>query len=207
MAVATGEDPYAFQKAEALKRLKASMEYVIINGAYASGDSGVARGMAGIDGCISTNITARSSGTSFSELELNDIMNESWDAVGSMYVADLLVCPMVTKRTISKFTTNTRNIEAKEKRLTSEIQVYDSQVGKSVMIVPHKDVRAVGGSLTVYALNESTFRLSFLDEPFWNELAKDGDRDNGQYITEFTVESLAQRASVKRTGYELAIPA
>lgn len=205
MAVATGEDPYAFQKAEALKRLKAKMEWNIINGAYASGISGVARGLAGIDGCISTNITARSSGTSFSELELNDIMNQSWDAVGSMYVADLLVCPMNIKRIISGFTTNTRNVQAAEKRLTSEVQVYDSQVGKSVMIIPHKDVRAVAGSLTVYALNESTFRLSFLDEPFWEELAKDGDRDNGQYVTEFTLESLAQRASVKRTGYVTTI--
>jgi hypothetical protein len=201
MAVATGEDPYAFQKAEAIKRLKASMEFVIINGAYASGNSGVARGLAGIDGCISTNITARASGTSFSEIELNDIMNQSWDAVGSMYVADLLVCPMVIKRRISGFTTNTRNVDAKEKRLTSEVQVYDSQVGKSVMIIPHKDVRSAAGTLTVYALNESTFRLSFLDEPFWTELAKDGDRDNGQYVTEFTLESLAQRASVKRLGY------
>jgi len=201
VSVATGEDPLAFQKAEALKRLKANMEYLIINGAAAVGSSGVARGMAGIDGCISTNISARASGTSFSEVEFNDIMNESWNAVGSMYVADLLVCPMVIKRRISSFTTNTRNIEAKEKRLTSEVQVYDSQVGKSVMIIPHKDVRAVAGSLTVYALNESTFKLSFLDEPFWTELAKDGDRDNGQYVTEFTLESLAQRASVKRTGY------
>ncbi len=201
VSVATGEDPLAFQKAEALKRLKANMEYLIINGAAAVGSSGVARGMAGIDGCISTNISARASGTSFSEIEFNDIMNESWNAVGSMYVADLLVCPMVIKRRISSFTTNTRNIEAKEKRLTSEVQVYDSQVGKSVMIIPHKDVRAVAGSLTVYALNESTFKLSFLDEPFWTELAKDGDRDNGQYVTEFTLESLAQRASVRRTGY------
>ena len=202
ISTATGEDPYAFQKAEALKSLKADMEFNIINGAYASGSSGVARGMVGIDGCISTNISARASGTSFSELELNDIMNESWTAVGSMYVADLLVCPMVVKRKISGFTTNTRNVEASEKRLTSEVQVYDSQVGKSVMIIPHKDVRTITGSLTVYALNEGTFKLSFLDEPFWEELAKDGDRDNGQYVTEFTLESYAQRASVKRTGYE-----
>jgi len=202
ISTATGEDPYAFQKAEALKSLKADMEFNIINGAYASGSSGVARGMVGIDGCISTNISARASGTSFSELELNDIMNESWTAVGSMYVADLLVCPMVVKRKISGFTTNTRNVEASAKRLTSEVQVYDSQVGKSVMIIPHKDVRTITGSLTVYALNEGTFKLSFLDEPFWEELAKDGDRDNGQYVTEFTLESYAQRASVKRTGYE-----
>ena len=205
ISTATGQDPYAFQKAEALKRLKADMEFNIINGAYATGSSGVARGMVGIDGCISTNISARASGTSFSEVELNDIMNESWDAVGSMYVADLLVCPMVVKRRISGFTTNTRNVEASAKRLTSEVQVYDSQVGKSVMILPHKDVRTIAGSLTVYAVNEGTFKLSFLDEPFWGELAKDGDRENGQYVTEFTLESYAQRASVKRTGYSTTL--
>jgi len=203
IATATGEDPYVFTKAEALKMLKADMEYAILNGAVASGASGTARGMTGIVGCISTNMTARNSGTSFSEVEFNDIMQESYNAVGSAYIADLLVCPIVIKRRISGFTTNTRNIEAKEKRLTSEIQVYDSEVGKSVMIVPHKDVNAAAGTLTVLALNESTFAMSFLTdrEPQWQELAIDGDRSNGQYITEFTLVSYAQRASVKRTGY------
>lgn len=203
IAVATGEDPFVFQKAEALKMLKADMEYAILNGAVASGASGTARGMTGIDGCISTNFTRRDSGTSFSETEFNDIMQNSYDAVGSMYLADLLVCPMIIKRRISGFTTNTRNIEAKEKRLTSEVQVYDSQVGKSVMIIPHKDVRSAAGTLTVYALNESTFAMSFLTgrEPKWEELAVDGDRSNGQYLTEMTLVSYAQRASVKRTGY------
>lgn len=203
IATATGQDPMVFNKAEAIKMLKADMEYAIVNGTRASGASGTARGMTGIDGCISTNVTARASGTSFSEVEFNDIMQESYNAVGSQYIADLLVCPIIIKRRISGFTTNTRNIEAKEKRLTSEVQVYDSQVGKSVMIIPHKDVRADIGSLTVYALREDTFALSFLTgrEPQWQELAVDGDRSNGQYLTEFTLVSYAQRASVKRTGY------
>lgn len=203
IAVATGDDPYVFQKSEAIKMLKADMEYAIVRGAVASGASGTARGMTGIDGCISTNFTERGSGTSFSETEFNDIMQDSYTAVGSMYIADLLVCPMVIKRRVSGFTTNTRNIEAKEKRLTSEVQVYDSQVGKSVMIIPHKDVRTTLGSLTVYALREDTYAMSFLTgrEPQWQELAEDGDRSNGQYLTEFTLVSYAQRASVKRTGY------
>lgn len=203
IAVATGEDPYVFNKAEAIKMLKADMEYAIVQGTRASGASGTARGMTGIVGCISTNFTARASGTSFSETEFNDIMQDSYNAVGSAYIADLLVCPMVIKRRISGFTTNTRNIEAKEKRLTSEVQVYDSQVGKSVMIIPHKDMVATAGNTQVLALNESTFAMSFLTgrEPQWQELAADGDRSNGQYLTEFTLVSYAERASVKRTGY------
>lgn len=203
ISVATGEDPYVFQKSEAIKRLKADMEYAIVNGTRASGASGTARGMTGLVGMISTNFTARASGTSFTEAEFNDIMEDSYNAVGSMYIADLLVCPMVIKRRIASFTTNTRNVEAKEKRLTSEVQVYDAQVGKSVMIIPHKDLPKAAGTVTVLALNESTWGMSFLTgrEPQWQELAIDGDRSNGQYVTEFTLVGYAQRASAERTGY------
>lgn len=201
---ATGEDPYMFQKTEALKRLKAKMEYATVNGTRASGSSGVARGMDGFDGMISTNVTARASGTSFTETELNDIMQDVWNQVGSEYIADLIVCPMVIKRRISGFSANlTRNIDASSKKLTNEIRVYDSQVGQTVMIIPHKDVRATAGTLTVYALREDTWKHAFLtgEEPKWEELSKDGLRDNGHYYTEMTLVGYAQRASAKRTGY------
>lgn len=208
VATATGEDPYVFHKGEALKRLKAKMEYATINGTRASGASGVARGMTGFDGMISTNVTARASGTSFTEQELNDMIQDSWDQVGAEYVADVLVCPMVIKRRISSFTSNlTRNINASEKKLINEVRVYDSQVGQTVMVIPHKDVRKDAGTLTVYALREDTWKHSFLTgrEPQWEELAKDGDRDNGQYITELTVVGYAQTASAKRTGYNTGL--
>jgi hypothetical protein len=208
VSIATGEDPYVFQKAQAIKRLKADMEYITINGVRVSGSSGVAGAMTGIDGMISTNVTARASGTSFTETELNDIMNDTWTAVGSEYVADLIVCPMVISRRISGFTSNlTRFIDAESKRLTNQVRVYDSQVGQSVMIIPHKDVQSAAGTLTVYALREELWQHSFLKgrEPMYEELAKDGDRDNGQYITEFTLVSYAQRSSSKRTGYSTTL--
>lgn len=154
------------------------------------------------------NVTARASGTSFTEVELNDIMQDSWTQVGAEYVADLIVCPMVISRRISGFTANlTRFIDAESKRLTNQVRVYDSQVGQTVMIIPHKDVRAAAGTLTVYALREELWKHSFLTgrEPTFEELAKDGDRDNGQYITEFTVVSFAERASAKRSGYSTTL--
>ena len=204
VSTATGEDPYAFQKGQALKRLKAKMEYITINGAFASGSSGVARTMAGFDQMISTNVTARASGQSFTETELNDILQDVWTEVGSEYIADVIVAPMVIKRRISGFTSNlTRYIKATDKKLVNDIRVYDSQVGQSVMVLAHKDVRAAAGTLTVYALREDTWKHSFLTgrEPKWEELAKDGDRENGMYVTELTVVGYAQRASAKRTGY------
>lgn len=199
---ATNEDELSFQKREALKRLKADMEFLTINGVQASGASGVARGMTGLIGLISTNISARPSGTSFSEVELNDIMQKSWTAVSSEYVADVLLCPMVIKRRIAGFTTNlTRYINAEAKKLQGDIQIYGSQVGKDVAIIPHKDVNAAAGTLTVIALREELFKHSFLREPMWQELAKSGDYDMGQFLVDFTLESYAQAASVVHTGF------
>jgi len=202
--VATGQDPWAFQKAQAIIRLKNKMEYLTLNGSKVSGISGTGRVLAGIDGCISTNVTARTSGTSFSETELNDIMQESWNAVGSQYVADLLLVPAIIKRRIAGFTTGiTRNIDAKEKKMITEIQVYQSQLGNDVMVIPHKDVRKTAGTVTVYALREDLYKQQFLTgrEPTWEDKASSGSYDRGVYETEFTVVSLAQAASVKRTGY------
>lgn len=210
VATITGENPMAFQKDRALKRLKAKMEYVTVNGDLVSRASGVASGMAGFDRMISTNVTFRASGTSFTEAELNDIMEDSYNQVSMEFIADLLVVPMVIKRRIAGFSSNlTRNIDATDKKLDNEIRVYDSSVGQTVKIIPHKDVRKVnasatlGNALTVYALREETYKHSFLvgGEPKWVELARDGHRTNGMYRTEFTLVSFAQRASAKRTGY------
>ena len=205
----TGDDSLTFQKREALKTLKNRMEWLTINGAYATGASGSAASMAGFDAMISTNVTARASGTSFSEVELNDMIQQSWEAVGEGYVADLLVCPVVIKRRIAGFTTgNTRNIQASEKKLTKDVQVYVSEVGPEVMIIPHKDVRATAGTLTVYAIREDLFSHSFLSKvgrPQWVDLAQTGHAKKGMYSTQFTVVSHAQTASVKRTGYNTGL--
>jgi hypothetical protein len=210
IAMVTGEDAVGKEKERALKNLKADMEYLTINGAGPSaGLSGVARGMAGIDLCISTNVTGRASGTSFTETELNDMVQESWTQVGSEYVADLLVAPVVIKRRVAGFGTNlTRNVQAVDKRLTQEVRVYDSQVGPTITVIAHKDVRATAGTLTAYMLREECFEHSFLTdsgEPHWEDRAKDGDYVSGTYITEFSLVSYAQRASVRRTGYNTGL--
>lgn len=203
----TGADEMGVEKERALNRLKALMEYDTINGAIAAGSSGVARGMAGIDGCISTNVTARASGTSFTEVELNDIVNESYNAVGMQYVMDVLAAPPIIKRRIATFgTLLTRNVQAADKRLTTEVRVYDSDLGPAIKIIAHKDVRKTAGTLTVYGLREDLFEQAFLvgsGEPHWEPRAVAGDYADGigVYITELTLVSYGQPASVKRTGY------
>jgi len=205
IAMVTGEDALGKEKERALKRLKSQMEYANVNGTYAAGSSGVARGMSGISQCISTNVTLMATGTSFTETSLNDMVQDSYDRVGSGYVMDTLLAPVVIKRRVATFGTNlTRNVKAEDKRLTSEVRVYDSEVGQTVKILAHKDIVKGVGTLQVLGIREELFELAFLvnsGEPHWEEAAKDGDRTSGAYVSEHTMVSYDERASVKRVGY------
>lgn len=207
IANVTGEDALGVEKERAMRRLKSKMEYATVNGVLVAGATDTARGMAGIERCISTNVTARASGTSFTEMELNDIVQDSWNQVGSSYVMDVLAAPVVIKRRVASFGTDlTRNINASEKRLTKEVRVYDSEVGPTIMIIAHKDIRTTAGSLAVLGVREDMFEQSFLvdsGEPHWEDRAVSGDYSGsvGTYITEFTLVSYNEKASVKRTGY------
>lgn len=194
-------DPYAFQKADGLRQLKMKMEYVVLNSTKASGSSGVARTMTGVDAFITSVVTARNSGTSFSELELNDMTADAYLTVRADNVFDLVLCTVKIKQAIAGFGGNsTRYIDAAEKRLTKDILVYDSAVG-SHRILHHRDVRNSAGSTTVYGLREELHKIAYLDKPMFEELGKIGDADRGHWVTEFTLEVLEEKADLKRTGY------
>lgn len=201
--VAAVGDPFAFQKADALRQLKMKMEFNLLNAVKASGASGVARQMDGIDSFISSVVTARNSGTSFSETELNDMTADAYTTVRADKVFDTVLCTVKIKQAIAGFSGNsTRYIDASERRLTKDILVYDSAVG-SHKIMHHRDVRNVAGSTTVYGLREDMHKVAYLDQPQFEELAKVGDSDRGHWVVEFTHEALEERSDVKRTGYNL----
>lgn len=199
--VAAMGDPYAFQKADALRQLKMKMEYALLNSTRASGSSGTARTMTGIDAFITSVVTARNSGTSYSEAELNDMSADAYNAVRSDKVFDMVLCTVKIKQAIAGFGGNsTRFINATERRLTKDILVYDSAVG-SHRIMHHRDVRNDAGSVTVYGLREDLHKVAYLDKPMFETLAKVGDSDRGHWVTEFTLENLEESADLKRTGY------
>ncbi len=199
--VAGTGDPWAFQKQDALRQLKLKMEYAILNATKASGSSGVARTMNGIDAFITSVVTARSSGTSFSEQELNDMGADAYNTVSADKIFDMVLCTVKIKQAIAGFSGNsTRYIDATDRHLVKDVLVYDSAVG-SHRIMHHRDVRNSAGSTTVYGLREEMYKVAYLDKPMFEELAKTGDADKGQWVTEFTLESLNEAASLKRTGY------
>ena len=187
-----------------LMRLKADMEYALINGAKASGASGTARKMAGLVAVISTNLTARLSGTSMSTTEIEDILQDIWTNVGDGFVADVILCPMGIKRKIAGFTTGVTRYSDEPDHIYNNVALYESSSGV-VKIVPHKDVNNTAGTTAVVAMREDFYKMAFLvnREPKYEDLAKTGDFEIGQYITELTLESQAEAASELRTGYAL----
>ena len=194
VTVATNQDPLSFQKEKALMRLNAKMEFSILRGTYASGSSGVARGMVGIDGCITTNASTFASATSLSMSIVEDMVQQSWDKVGAEYVADTIITTMALKRKFTGFGTYVTNFANNTNTLYNNVSTFESSAG-IVNVVPHKDVEA--GKM--YALRLDAFKMAFLEgrEPQFVELAKTGDADKGMYLTEMTLESLAEPASVK----------
>lgn len=199
--VAAVNDPYAFQKADGLRRLKMDMEFAVLNAVRASGSSGVARQMNGVSAFITTTVTARSSGTSFSEQELNDMAADNYNTVRADKVFDMVLCTVKIKQAIAGFSGNsTRYIDASERRLTKDVLVYDSAVG-SHRIMHHRDVNDTAGTTTVYGLREDMHRIAYLDKPMFEEIGKIGDADRGHWVTELTLEVLQEKANVKRTGY------
>ena len=194
---------YDYQAAKALVNWKNKQEFALVRGAMASGSSGVARQMAGLDSVITSHYTARNSGTSLSETEFNEMVAEVWADVGASDVFDLVLVPFGLKQKISQFTAgNTKFTYAEDKRLTRPVAVYESDGGVH-RIMAHKDVRSAAASPgpTFIGIKEDKYRIAYLRDPKREELAKDGDRRNGQIVGEFTLEYLAERTSVRRHGY------
>jgi hypothetical protein len=212
IANVTGQDEMGMEKERALRRLKSKMEYAIVKGAAAAGASGTARQLCGLEGAITTNVTTYASAAlmqSFTETILNDMVQESWNAVGADYVADVLAVPAVLKRRVAGFGTNlTRNVNATDKRLTKEVRVYDSEVGPTITVIAHKDITHAATTYTALLVREDMFELSFLvnsGEPHWEDRPATGDWQGGTYLSEFTLVSYDEQASVKHIGFAASL--
>ena len=205
VSVAGMADPMEYQAAKALRDWKNNQEYAIVRGARASGDSGVARQMAGIQNIVTSHYTARLSGTSLSETEFNDMVYDVANDVGVSDVFDTVLTTLRLRQKISTFTAgSTRYVTAEDKKLTRPVMVYESDFGVH-KIFGHKDVYAsnVTPGPFIFGLKEDKWRIAYLRKPVREMLAKDGDRDNGQIVGELTLEYLAERSNAARSGYNL----
>lgn len=191
-------DSYTYQMQKAMVELARDIEKALMAGTVASGASGTARRLGGVIAKITTNATARNSGTSLSETEFNDIMSGVWSAGTDQY-ADEVYVGAYLKRVISGYTAgSTKYVQQEDKRLTNAVDIYEGDFGVHKLFL-HREVP----TNTVVAIDSRKWRIAYLNgrRPKHIPLAKTGSATKGMIEGELTLEALNEKSSAKRSGY------
>lgn len=191
-------DPYTYQMQKKMTELARDIEKALMAGTRASGSSGVARQLDGVIAQITTNATARTSGTSLTETEFNDIMAGVWNSGTDQYADEVYVGSYI-KRVISAFTAGaTKFDKSEDKRLTNAVDVYEGDFGVHKIFL-HREVP----TSALVALDSSKWRVAYLQgrRPKHIPLSKTGSATKGMLEGELTLEGLNEKSSAKRTGY------
>ena len=205
VTVAGAADPFTYQQNKALRVWKNRQEFAFVRSALGSGASGTGATMAGIENIITSHTTARLSGTSLSETEINAMQLDVVNDVGNDQIFDMLLTTNQLRQKISTFTAgNTRYVDAKDFKLVRKVMVYEADFGP-MRIFGHKDVSvsAATPGPKIIGLREDKWKKAYLTgrQPKFEMLAKDGDRENGQIVGEVTLEFLAERSNALRSGF------
>ncbi len=182
-------NPWNYQLEKAMTEFAKDVELAFMAGSRASGNSGVARRMAGVINSLTSNATTRNSGSSLGEVAFNDIMNMIWNSTGE--VATEVYVGGTLKRDISGFTaSNTKNVAADDKRLVNSVDVYISDFGVHKIFL-HRNVPNGANAKMLVAINPKYHRQSWLRAPKTDPIAKIGDYRRSQIIGEGTLEHRA----------------
>jgi len=191
-------DPFTYQTEKKMKEMNRDMELAAIQGTRASGSSGVGRRMDGAIALITSNKTARTSGTCFTETEFNDIVKGIFDG-GTDATVDLVLLPSYLKLVVDRFNTKTTaNIDAGQYKQVLRVETYVSAFGTH-QIALSRQVPTSG----VLAVDTSKWRRAWLVNrtPKMTPLGKTGSATKGLLEAEATLEALNQKSSAYRSGY------
>lgn len=195
-------DPFEYQTQKRMVEIARDMELAWVAGTKASGSSGVARQADGAIAQISTNKTARASGTSLSETEFNDIVAGVYDG-GTDEDVDLVLTGSYLKRAIDKFNTNTtKYLDATAFEQVLRVDTYMSSFGIH-KIVLERNVPTAAGSAGVLAVDTSKWRTAWLVNRriAIRPLGKTGSATKALMEGEATLEALNEKSSAYRSGY------
>lgn len=195
-------DPYTYQLQKKMKEMARDIEKALVAGTRASGDSGVARRLNGAIALITTNKTARNSGTSLTETEFNDIMADIFTN-GTDISVDKVFTGATLKRAISAYTAgSTKFTQADGKRLYNTVSVYESDFGVH-MVHLEREVPSAANAKGILCVDSSKWRVAYLTDgrPQHIPQGLNGSAKQGIIETELTLEALNQKSSAYRSGY------
>jgi hypothetical protein len=191
-------DPFEYQTQKKMVELARDMELAAVAGTRASGSSGVARQADGAIALITTNKTARSSGTCFTEDEFNNLMSLVYSS-GTDEDVDLILTGPYLKLAIDKFNTNTtKYLDATAFEQALRVDTYMSSFGIHKVVL-ERNVPA--GSLL--GVDTSKWRTAWLvnRRVAIKPLGKTGSATKALMEGEATFEALNEKSSVYASGY------
>jgi len=188
-------DRFQLEAMEALEELKNDMELAIMNGTLNGSvvSTNDARTLRGVKASLSLVSTAASS-VSMTETIFNNYLQLVWD--GSKDTVDEVYGDMYMKRKISGFTAgSTKFTKVEDKRLINSVDVYESDAAKVVKLFAHRYVNldAAGNAVVghdLVGIKNERFKIAYLRKPSLVDLAKIGDSDRAEFVTEYTLECL-----------------
>lgn len=187
-----------YQTAMKIKELAKDIEYaLIINASAVSGATGTARQLKGVLGWIATNVTTGTgTGTqALTESMLNDNLQLIWAQGGK---PQNVLCGAFQKRVISAFTTNTRDVSADSKKLTSAVDIYQSDFG-TLAIRLHHEINTTCPEKMIILGDMGLWKKAWLRPVKKDELARTGASRKFMIEAELTLESRAEAGSGKIT--------
>lgn len=199
-------------KAKKMVELKKDIEWsAIANGAFVAGNASTARQMRGLYGWIATNNelgatgvapviatnTAPTAGTlrAISEALLKSLILKVYNSGGK---AEVLMVSPSHKQSVSTFTGNVtrfNDVANKQVRLQTSFSVYGHDFGET-KVVPNRVMTGSGAGLinTAYLIDAEQCKLGVLRPFSATPLAKVGDADNFQILTEVTLKVNEEKA-------------
>ena len=196
----------AYQITKRGQELKRDQETTLIgtNKGRAAGSSGTARELGPVLSWIATNeniagdggaptgdgTDARTDGTqrTFTEAMLTDVIDQIFLSGGN---PSMILTNTVQKRVITGFTGNaTKFKEVDDKKIINAVDVYVSDYGE-LMVVPDRFMR----QREVFVLDNDMWSVDFHRDFQMHDLAKTGDSERKQMLTEYTLTSKQEAAS------------
>lgn len=194
MAVVDGvANALTYQSQKAMTEHAKDIELALMAGSRASGASGVARRLTGVLNALTTNATTMASASTLTETIYNDIMELVYGSTDQL--PDMVFVGSKLKRAISGFpgaSSGAITIPAEQIARYNKVDFYEGDFGRQ-RIMLHRDVPNVAAGRTLLAINSNYHKLSYLRPTSMRSIAKTGDAEKRQVVTEMTVEHRGEK--------------
>lgn len=191
-------DPFEYNTQKKMVEIARDIELAAVAGTRASGASGVARQADGAIALITTNKTAQTSGTCFSESVFEGLLSSVYNA-GTDEDVDLFLTGSYLKLAFDKFTTNTtKYLDATAFEQVLRVDTYVSSFGMHKVVL-ERNVPAGG----ILGVDTSKWRTDWLvnRRVAITPLSKTGSSTKALMEGEATWAALNEKSSLYASGF------